>query len=362
MGTHPIFESDFDCLTDKMSVYIPVGGLVRTLFPSNVFVRLNGRVLSGRDWVADGVFVTVSPRALGGKGGYGQLLKDFGKETALSRNKKSCRDLSGRIVRDLDDIEDLKKWVKNNPTRKKEKAEERVSRLERALVEPKHMMDSSRHSEQKEIISENQNGAFAAFRKRKIEEEEAGKLKPKRKIKWYEKEEEEIPEAPKIEIKSPATLRNEIHELKIKEKTKKSVSKSTATGKQPNSKFSIKNGSVITAAHQIELAREKPIWDADFIESEDPDELKRLAIAKREAEFAAAKSVPPTAEINYDDIDLNAVERFEELEKLELNHLKYLLQVRKLKCGGNATERARRLFSVRGLEPSQYPKKIRAKQ
>ena len=77
----------------------------------------------------------------------------------------------GRIVRDLDDIEDLKKWVKNNPIRKKEKAEERVSILERALVEPKHMMDSSRHSEQKEIIAENQNGAFAAFRKRKTEEE-----------------------------------------------------------------------------------------------------------------------------------------------------------------------------------------------
>ena len=225
----------------------------------------------------------------------------------------------------------------------------------------------------------------------------ASQQKPKKKLKWYEKEEEEIPEPPKITIKSPSKLRNEIHELKIK---KKSVSNSTVTA---NSHISIKvlifthfdvfyihlkkNGSVITAEHKIELAREMPIWDADFIESEgmffsicslfdaafsDPDELKRLAIAKREAAFSAAKkeeeekiaknkSVTPTSEVNYEDIDLNAVEQFEELEKLEMNHLKYLLQIRKLKCGGNAMERAKRLFSVRGLAPSQYPKKIQAK-
>ena len=43
------------------------------------------------------------------------------------------------------------------------------------------------------------------------------------------------------------------------------------------------------------------------------------------------------------------------------NQFQYLLQIRSLKCGGNLEERSKRLFSVRGLSPDQYPKKIRAK-
>ena len=48
------------------------------------------------------------------------------------------------------------------------------------------------------------------------------------------------------------------------------------------------------------------------------------------------------------------------LEDLGLDHLKHALESRGLKCGGSLPERAQRLFSVKGLTPDQYPKKIRA--
>ena len=78
-----------------MSVYISRSGFIGDIFPSNVFVTFAGRVLKEDYFIASGLFVRVSVKALGGKGGYGQLLKDFGKDTKLSKNTKSLRDLSG---------------------------------------------------------------------------------------------------------------------------------------------------------------------------------------------------------------------------------------------------------------------------
>jgi len=52
----------------------------------------------------------------------------------------------------------------------------------------------------------------------------------------------------------------------------------------------------------------------------------------------------------------------EELQALGLLHLKHALESRGLKCGGSLEERASRLFSVKGLNPEQYPKKICAQK
>ena len=51
----------------------------------------------------------------------------------------------------------------------------------------------------------------------------------------------------------------------------------------------------------------------------------------------------------------------EELESLGLEVLKQALTCRGLKCGGTLSERAARLYSIRGLEPSNYPTKLLAK-
>lgn len=69
----------------------------------------------------------------------------------------------------------------------------------------------------------------------------------------------------------------------------------------------------------------------------------------------------PLTKVDFIDINLAEVKSLNQLEQLGLDHLKYLLQIRKLKCGGNLSERAARLFSIRSLNPEDYPKKIRAK-
>ena len=49
------------------------------------------------------------------------------------------------MIRDLDDIEDFKKWLQTKDARAARLEKEKKEKLERALIEPKHMMDASDH-------------------------------------------------------------------------------------------------------------------------------------------------------------------------------------------------------------------------
>lgn len=72
---------------------------------------------------------------------------------------------------------------------------------------------------------------------------------------------------------------------------------------------------------------------------------------------------PPAVEEpkDYPPIDLEQFESAEELEPLGLNHLKIELTRRGLKCGGTLSDRALRLFSVKGLSADQIDPSLLAK-
>ena len=100
----------------------------------------------------------------------------------------------------------------------------------------------------------------------------------------------------------------------------------------------------------------------------DPVILKEIAIARREKAYAEklakeAEQNPPIEEkeLLFDDINIDVIGNVDDLKKLGLDHLKHLLKIRKLKCGGNLDDRAARLFSIKGLAPENYPKKIKQK-
>ena len=147
------------------------------------------------------------------------------------------------------------------------------------------------------------------------------------------------------------------------------------------------------------IEREAEIWEDDFLDSADPELIAQYKIEKREKAYqeklakekeeaeklssADQSEVKKTANENeeqdFQDVDLDQFSSAEELGKLGLEHIKvrfekltpydqnaksklqHLLKIRGLKCGGNLEERSKRLFSVRGLSPDQYPEKISAK-
>ena len=76
-------------------------------------------------------------------------------------------------------------------------------------------------------------------------------------------------------------------------------------------------------------------------------------------------ATPPTPAVeepkDYPPIDLEQFDCPEELEPLGLNHLKNELTRRGLKCGGTLSDRASRLFSVKGLSADQIEPSLLAK-
>lgn len=111
----------------------------------------------------------------------------------------------------MDDIAELKKWVKSNPERLQQKKEDKMRRLNRKLVEPKHQIDNSFFFEQKELIEERQTSAFSDL-KRKMTEQAKTMQEPVKKKKWYEYEEDDEPkekvEPERIEVLAPSEVRS----------------------------------------------------------------------------------------------------------------------------------------------------------
>ena len=46
------------------------------------------------------------------------------------------------MIRDLDDMKDFKTWLDLRRETAQKKSDDKVAKLKRALIEPKHMMDS----------------------------------------------------------------------------------------------------------------------------------------------------------------------------------------------------------------------------
>lgn len=62
----------------------------------------NGKKLEDGDVLLRGT-VQVHPKLLGGKGGFGSMLRAIGAQIEKTTNREACRDLSGRRLRDINE-------------------------------------------------------------------------------------------------------------------------------------------------------------------------------------------------------------------------------------------------------------------
>ncbi|XP_067204030.1 splicing regulator SDE2 [Linepithema humile] len=117
------------------------------------YILQNGRLLQDDAICSDGD-TTVVPRLLGGKGGFGSMLRAIGAQIEKTTNREACRDLSGRRLRDINEEKRLKSWIEKQTKREKEAAERKKKKLEKLCAEPRHEFQDQRYEQERAELTE----------------------------------------------------------------------------------------------------------------------------------------------------------------------------------------------------------------
>ncbi|KAI5635283.1 telomere stability and silencing domain-containing protein [Phthorimaea operculella] len=104
----------------------------------DLYVTINGKIF-GDDYVlkTEENVVRVCTKLVGGKGGFGSMLRAIGAQIEKTTNREACRDLSGRRLRDINEEKRLRKWLEGQEDREREALERKQKKIERILAEPK---------------------------------------------------------------------------------------------------------------------------------------------------------------------------------------------------------------------------------
>ncbi|XP_063387902.1 splicing regulator SDE2 [Cydia fagiglandana] len=184
----------------------------------DLFVTINGKAASSDSTLEniDNV-VRVFTKLVGGKGGFGSMLRAIGAQIEKTTNREACRDLSGRRLRDINEEKRLRKWLEGQEEREREAAERKQKKIERLIAEPKidvnlHPSYERERQELPERVSAALDAGWQAAgssnetgQKRKLAEE---KTKAKKKKLWIDAELSDCSslseDEEEVERKSPA--------------------------------------------------------------------------------------------------------------------------------------------------------------
>lgn len=129
------------------------------------YLTHNGKLLHDDDQVANALngrdgdaTVYLVLKVLGGKGGFGSMLRAIGAQIEKTTNRDACRDLSGRRLRDINEEQRLKKWFAKQAEREQEKQEARKRKLDKLRLvadgPPLPKIDDQEYLQKREDIVE----------------------------------------------------------------------------------------------------------------------------------------------------------------------------------------------------------------
>ncbi|XP_068156675.1 splicing regulator SDE2 [Drosophila tropicalis] len=99
-------------------------------------------------------------RQLGGKGGFGSMLRAIGAQIEKTTNREACRDLSGRRLRDINEEKRVRAWLEKQGEREREAEERKKRKIEKLLAVPKHEFKDEQYDEARANLTEKVNNAF----------------------------------------------------------------------------------------------------------------------------------------------------------------------------------------------------------
>ncbi|XP_066596426.1 splicing regulator SDE2 [Prorops nasuta] len=149
-ATRPVFKNNFSLTTKEIWNFVEENvGLLK----ENFYLESNGRPIYDENVSLDGNVIII-PRLLGGKGGFGSMLRAIGAQIEKTTNREACRDLSGRRLRDINEEKRLKAWIEKQASREEEAAERKKRKLERLCAEPKHEFKDKNYEKERSVLTE----------------------------------------------------------------------------------------------------------------------------------------------------------------------------------------------------------------
>jgi len=109
----------------------------------------NGRLLNTASTIKDGPNIQAIPKLVGGKGGFGSMLRAIGAQIEKTTNKEACRDLSGRRLRDINEEKRLKTWIAQQAERERQEADKKQRKIEKLRAQPKHEFSDKQYEEER---------------------------------------------------------------------------------------------------------------------------------------------------------------------------------------------------------------------
>ncbi len=94
-------------------------------------------------------------RLLGGKGGFGSMLRAIGAQIEKTTNREACRDLSGRRLRDINEEKRLKTWLDSQKNREQEAEDKQKKKIEKLQAKPKHVFKDEAYEQARTDLTQN---------------------------------------------------------------------------------------------------------------------------------------------------------------------------------------------------------------
>ncbi|KAI0211748.1 Replication stress response regulator SDE2 [Lamellibrachia satsuma] len=347
------------------------------------YILCNGQLVQENTSLQQQHVYHVLPRVLGGKGGFGSMLRAIGAQIEKTTNREACRDLSGRRMRDVNNEKQLREWVAKAAEREQDRQQKKQERVQRRRAVPRHHFDDPDYVRQKTHVTEELEDALqqglqnvvsgsrttdpvaSGSRKRSADSMNSSRIK--KACEWLGID--------------PADLSD-------------LSSDSDSDASHPTSSCTPQAGSCVTASSSIAVSTvpsahassdqtdETSAKGGTSVHAEASSVQAVQASTSSHAEVSSTQTVSSVtgetssahAEVSGVDRnsssvstnvlgkkELDCVESVQELTALGLDALKRALQTRGLKCGGTLEQRAERLFAVKGLEHQQIDPALFAK-
>ncbi|OQR69496.1 UPF0667 protein C1orf55-like [Tropilaelaps mercedesae] len=357
------------------------------------YIRQNGYWKSPEDELHPGETVDLIGRLIGGKGGFGSMLRAIGAQIEKTTNREACRDLTGRRLRAINDERRYRHYARIKAQREMDREEKRRKKLESlATSEPHHEFNDEQYISERKAIPERVEQALEdAFSEQPdsasiLQKSAVNIIVAKKKLKgcWIE-EPEDFDDFDDTLEKSESDNGSNTCQLKSG-KLRRLRSSPERSGRRVNQKASteyfvapsssvadVNNTPSARQANGGKIMKEVPMNNISefskvsvatcnksenqvkICSSQDSD-LQETKLSKT----GQTKSSSPSRTCPLDLSGISSVDKL--IAKFAPDELKNELSRLGVKCGGTTKERAERLWAVKDLRPEDVPKKLRAKK